>query len=63
MIPYFRDLFSDLANRTQKVAAKGIDENIQMNNKVIDKTTFFDYCQLPGIICDRVFNLMADDRH
>jgi len=28
--------------------------------KCIDKTTFFEYCQLPGIMSDRFFNITSD---
>ena len=50
-MPYFKDLFRDLALRSQ---------SSQTGDKKIDKVTFLEYCSLPGIISDRLFSMFTD---
>ncbi len=52
--PYFKDLFRDLAMRC--ISPNAIQE------KKLDKVTFIEYCNLPGIINDRFFK-MFDTAH
>jgi Ca2+-binding EF-hand superfamily protein len=46
VIPYFKDIFKDLASRSDKKSAG------------INKVTIIDYCQLPGILAERFFSLL-----
>jgi Ca2+-binding EF-hand superfamily protein len=46
VIPYFKDIYKDLASRSDK---KGSG---------INKVTIIDYCNLPGILADRFFSLL-----
>jgi len=46
VIPYFKDIYKDLASRSDKKTAG------------INKVTIIDYCQLPGILADRFFSLL-----
>lgn len=46
-MPYFKDLFRDLTLRC--LSPNAIQE------KKLDKVTFVEYCNLPGIINDRFF--------
>ena len=48
LVPYFKDLYKDLHLRCQKPSE---------GEKHIDKVTFVEYCQLPGIIGDRFFQI------
>lgn len=45
-IPYFKDIYKDLASRSDKKSAG------------INKVTIIDYCQLPGIMAERFFSLL-----
>lgn len=49
LAPYFKDLFRDLSLRCLTQTA--IDE------RKLDKTTFIEYCNLPGIIGERFFKI------
>lgn len=46
VIPYFKDIYKDLASRSDKKSAG------------INKVTIIDYCQLPGILAERFFSLL-----
>ncbi len=48
--PYLQDLYKDLAQRSLTKEA--------VTEKKIDKVTFLEYCNLPGIIGDRFFKLL-----
>lgn len=45
-IPYFKDIYKDLASRSDK------------KNSGINKITIIDYCRLPGILGERFFALL-----
>jgi hypothetical protein len=49
MVPYMRDLYKDLALRSLAPAA--------IKEKKLDKVTFIKYCNLPGIICERLLKV------
>lgn len=49
VIPYFKDIYRDLASRSDKKSAG------------INKVTIIDYCQLPGILAERFFSLLDDN--
>ena len=49
-LPYFRDIFKDLQSRSDKP------------QKGINKVTFIDYAQLPGLLGERFFHIMDADR-
>jgi len=51
--PYFKDLYKDLTLRC--LSANAIQE------KKLDKVTFIEYCNLPGIINDRFFKMFDQD--
>ena len=53
LVPYFKDLFKDLAVRTHTPTT---------NNDKIDKVTFIEYCNLPAIIGDRLFKMFDTNR-
>ena len=53
--PYFSGIFDDLALRSTPVTNKG-------SGKSIDKVTFVEYVQLPGIVSDRFYTLASDGR-
>jgi len=46
VIPYFKDIYKDLASRSDKKTSG------------INKITIIDYCQLPGILAERFFSLL-----
>ena len=50
LTPYFKDLFKDLALRAQ------------LKSNKINAVTFLEYCQLPGVIGDRLFAVMDVNR-
>jgi len=52
LVPYFRDLFRDLALRNMT----------PQSDRRLDKVTFIQYCQLPGMINDRLFNLFDTNK-
>ena len=54
LTPYFQSVFSDLCLRSAP-PAKG-----QINSKSIDKVTFVEYINLPGILSDRYLALAND---
>jgi hypothetical protein len=47
--PYFKDLYKDLILRCLSSTA--------IQEKKLDKVTFIEYCNLPGIINDRFFKM------
>ena len=49
LVPYLKDLFRDLILRCMQPEA--------ISQKKMDKVTFIEYCNLPGIINDRLFNV------
>lgn len=49
VIPYFKDIYRDLASRSDKKSSG------------INKVTIIDYCQLPGILAERFFSLLDDN--
>ena len=53
--PYFSGIFSDLALRSTPAPNKN-------SGKSIDKVTFVEYIQLPGIVSDRFYTLATDGR-
>ena len=46
VIPYFKDIYKDLASRSDKKSSG------------INKVTIIDYCGLPGILAERFFSLL-----
>lgn len=55
--PYFKEVFADICLRsTRDPAAKSGD------SRSIDKVTFVEYVNLPGIVSDR-FHALAADKH
>jgi hypothetical protein len=54
--PYFKDLFKDLSLRSMQ---KAIALNSEPIEKTLTKATFFEYCQLPGLVCDRFYSLFS----
>lgn len=46
VIPYFKDIYRDLASRSDKKSSG------------INKVTIIDYCGLPGILAERFFSLL-----
>lgn len=53
LTPYFKDLYKDLILRCLSSAA--------IQEKKLDKVTFIEYCNLPGIINDRFFKMFDID--
>lgn len=49
--PYFKTLFLDVAKRSVSPRTADSPENF------VDNVAFFEYTKLPGIICDRFFNI------
>ena len=49
LTPYFKDLYKDLIMRCISSTA--------LYEKKLDKVTFIEYCNLPGIINDRFFKM------
>ena len=49
-IPYFKEIFDDLVNRSND------------KDKGINKLSFLDYCQLPGILGERLFRLFDQNK-
>jgi len=50
IIPYFKDIYRDLASRSDNKSAG------------INKVTIIDYCNLPGILAERFFSLLDDNK-
>jgi Ca2+-binding EF-hand superfamily protein len=50
LLPYFKDIFRDLSSRSDNKKAG------------INKVTIIDYCQLPGILAERFFSLLDDNK-
>jgi Ca2+-binding EF-hand superfamily protein len=48
-VPYFKDIFKDLQERSDNKA------------KGINKISFINYCQLPGLIAERLFVILDVD--
>lgn len=46
VIPYFKDIYKDLAQRSDK------------KEKGVNKVTILDYAQLPGILAERFFSIL-----
>lgn len=53
--PYFNGIFDDLALRSTPVTNKSA-------GKSIDKVTFVEYIQLPGIVSDRFYTLASEGK-
>ncbi len=53
--PYFKDLYKDLTLRCLSTTA--------IQEKKLDKVTFIEYCNLPGIINDRFFKMFDIDNN
>jgi hypothetical protein len=51
--PYINDLFNDLAIRSEKIPYS--------KDKTIDRNTFCNYVNLPGILGERLFNLASNN--
>jgi hypothetical protein len=49
-LPYFKDIYKDLASRSDD------------KSKGVNKISFLDYCQLPGVIGERLFDILDFDR-
>lgn len=50
-MPYFRDIFRDLQERSDN------------KNKGINKISFINYCQLPGLVAERLFSILDVDKN
>lgn len=50
VIPYFKDIF------------KSLSESSADQEKHVDKVTFLQYTNLPGVLGDRIFSIMDDDK-
>ena len=50
-LPYFKDIFKDLQSRSDNTA------------KGINKVSFLDYVQLPGVLGERLFHVMDTDQN
>ena len=48
-IPYFKDIFRDLCSRSDD------------KTKGINKVSMLDYCQLPGLLAERLFSVLDQD--
>ena len=48
-IPYFKDIYKDLCSRSDD------------KNKGINKISMLDYCQLPGLLAERLFSVLDTD--
>jgi len=49
-LPYFKDIYKDLCSRSDDKA------------KGVNKISFLDYCQLPGLLAERLFAVLDVDR-
>ena len=49
-LPYFKDIFKDLCSRSDDKA------------KGVNKISFIDYSQLPGLLAERLFAVLDQDR-
>ena len=49
-LPYFKDIYKDLCSRSDDKA------------KGVNKISFLDYCQLPGLLAERLFQVLDVDR-
>jgi hypothetical protein len=52
-IPYFKTIFNDVSKRSVTPRTATTPDNF------VDNVAFFEYTQLPGIICDRFFNIFS----
>lgn len=50
-VPYFKDIFKDLQERSDN------------KSKGINKISIINYCQLPGLIAERLFFIMDRDKN
>ena len=48
-LPYFKDIYKDLCSRSDD------------KSKGINKVSFMDYCQLPGLLAERLFTVFDVD--
>lgn len=53
LLPYLKDLYKDLALRS--IAPQAIKE------QKVDKVTFIQYCNLPGIMSDRLLKIFEGE--
>ena len=49
-LPYFKDIYKDLCSRSDD------------KSKGINKISFLDYCQLPGLLAERLFTVFDVDK-
>ena len=49
-LPYFRDIYKDLCSRSDD------------KQKGVNKISFLDYCQLPGLLTERLFAVLDNDK-
>ena len=49
VIPYFKDIF------------KSLSESCPDQDKHVDKVTFLQYANLPGVMGDRIYSIMDED--
>ena len=50
-VPYFKDIFKDLQERSDS------------KSKGINKISFINYCQLPGLLAERLFFVLDKDKN
>lgn len=50
-LPYFTDIYKDLQERSDS------------KSKGINKISFISYCQLPGLIAERLFTILDTDKN
>ena len=50
-MPYFKDIFNDLQERSDN------------KQKGINKISFINYCQLPGLLAERIFQIIDKDNN
>ena len=62
LIPYLSDLYKDLALRSFVMATSNPD-NSQNEERQLDKVTFIQYSNLPGIISERLLKIFLSDGH
>ena len=59
LLPYFSDIFSDLHLRCSHPVVTRSKEDASQQEVNLDKVTFITYCNLPGIMGDRVAYLCS----
>jgi hypothetical protein len=60
LIPYLSDLYKDLALRSFVLASQSPEQH-QTEERLVDKVTFIQYCNLPGIISERLLKIIMGD--